>query len=160
MEEFMATKVKSIPDGYSAVTPVLVVSDAARAIEFYKTVFGAKERMRMAGPGGKIVHAELTVGDAVLMVADEFPEWGDLSPKSGVDPTVRIAIYVDDVDAVAKRAVAGGAKILIPVADQFYGDRSGRLADPFGHLWIISTHKEDVSPDEMQKRMAALSKKS
>ncbi len=156
----MAARVKPVPDGYHAVTPLLVVNDAARAIEFYKTAFGAKERMRMTGPGGKIVHAEVTIGDAVIMLADEFPEWGDLSPKSAVDPPVRIALYVDDVDEVAKRAVTAGAKVLIPVADQFYGDRSGRLADPFGHLWIIATHKEDVSPGEMQKRMEALSKKS
>ena len=153
------SKVKSIPDDYRAVTPVLVVNDAVRAVEFYSAVFGAKERMRMTGPGGKIAHAEMTLGDAVFMVADEFPEWGDLSPKSGVDPTVRIALYVDDVDDVAKRAVAAGAKIIIPLANQLYGDRSGRLADPFGHLWIIATHIEDVSPAEMQKRMDALSKK-
>jgi len=156
----MATRVKPVPDGFHAVTPLLVVNDAARAIEFYKTAFGAKERMRMAGPGGKIVHAEMTIGDAVIMVADEFPEWGDLGPKSAGDSPVRIALYVDDVDEVAKRAVTAGAKVLIPVADQFYGDRCGRLADPFGHLWIIATHKEDVSPGEMQKRMEALSKKS
>lgn len=156
----MDTRVKPIPDGYHAVTPVLVVNDAARAIEFYKTAFGAKQRMRMTGPGGKIVHAEMTIGNAVFMVTDEFPEWGELGPKSAVDSPVRIALYVDDVDEVAKRAVAAGAKILIPVADQFYGDRGGRLADPFGHLWIVATHKEDVSPGEMQKRMDALSKKS
>jgi PhnB protein len=156
----VATKVKPIPDGYQAVTPLLVVNNAARAMEFYKTAFGAKERMRMAGPGGKIAHAEMTISDAVIMVADEFPEWGDLGPKSVADSAVRIVLYVDDVDEVAKRAVTAGAKVLIPVADQFYGDRSGRLADPFGHVWIIATHKEDVSPDEMRKRMEALSKKS
>jgi PhnB protein len=154
------SKVKAIPDAYRAVTPVLVVNDAARAIEFYRSVFGARERMRMSGPGGKIAHAEMTIGDAVIMVADEFPEWGDLSPKSGIDPTVRIALYVDDVDDVAKRAVAAGATIVIPVTNQFYGDRSARLADPFGHLWIIATHIEDVSPGEMQKRMDALLSKS
>ena len=152
----MATRVKPIPDGYGAVTPVLVVSGAARAMEFYRTVFGAKERMRMTGPGGKIVHAELTIGNAVLMVTDEFPEWGNLGPKSAADSPVRIALYVDDVDELVKRAVAAGATLLIPVADQFYGDRSGRLADPFGHLWIVSTHKEDVSPGEMQRRMDEL----
>jgi len=153
-------RVKPIPDGYHAVTPFLVVSDAARAMEFYKAAFGAKERMRMAGPGGKIVHAEMTIGDAVIMVADEFPEWGNLSPESLNGSPVRMALYVEDVDDVASRAVAAGAKVLIPVADQFYGDRSGRLADPFGHLWIVATHIEDVSPGEMQKRMDALSKKS
>ena len=154
------SRVKPIPDGYHAVTPFLVVSDAARAMEFYKVAFGAKERMRMAGPGGKIVHAEMTIGDAVIMVADEFPEWGNLSPESLNGSPVRMALYVEDVDDVASRAVAAGAKVLIPVADQFYGDRSGRLADPFGHLWIVATHIEDVSPGEMQKRMDALSKKS
>jgi PhnB protein len=156
----MAPGVKPIPDGYHAVTPLLVVSDAARAIQFYKTAFGAKERMRMAGPGGKIAHAEMTIGDSVIMLADEFPEWGDMGPKADGNSPVRIALYVEDVDEVAKRAVAAGAKLLIPVADQFYGDRSGRLADPFEHLWIIATHKEDVSPGEMQKRMEALAKKS
>jgi PhnB protein len=155
----MATKVKPIPDGYHAVTPALVVRDAARAMEFYKAAFGAQERMRMAGPGGKIVHAEMTIGDSVIMVADEFPEWGNLSPESLKGSPVRMGLYVEDVDAVANRAVAAGAKVLIPVADQFYGDRSGRLADPFGHIWIISTHKEDVSPEEMQNRMDAFSKK-
>jgi len=154
------SRVKPIPDGYHAVTPFLVVSDAARAMEFYKAAFGATERMRMAGPGGKIVHAEMTIGDAVIMVADEFPEWGNLSPESLNGSPVRMALYVEDVDDVASRAVAAGAKVLIPVADQFYGDRSGRLADPFGHLWIVATHIEDVSPGEMQKRMDALSKKS
>jgi PhnB protein len=156
----MASRVKAIPDGYHAVTPALVVNGAARSIEFYETAFGAKERMRMTEPGGKIVHAEMTIGDAVFMVKDEFPEWGDLGPKSPGDSPVRIALYVEHVDEVAARAVAAGAKILIPVEDQFYGDRSGRLQDPFGHVWIISTHKEDVSPDEMQRRMDALSKES
>jgi PhnB protein len=156
----MATGVKPVPDGYHAVTPLLVVNDAARAIEFYKSAFGAVERMRMAGPGGKIAHAEMTIGDSVIMLADEFPEWGDVGPKADGKSPVRIALYIDGVDEVARRAVAAGAKVLIPVADQFYGDRSGRLADPFGHLWIIATHKEDVSPGEMQKRMEALAKKS
>ena len=156
----MAAKVKYIPEGFHAVTPLLVVNDAARAIEFYQTVFGAKEQVRMAGPGGKIVHAEITIGDSVIMMNDEFPEGGDLGPDSARHSPVRIALYVDDVDDVAQRAVAAGARILIPVADQFYGDRSGRLADPFGHIWIIATHQEDVSPEEMKKRMAALSQKS
>ena len=160
IKERHVSGVKAIPDGYHAVMPVLVVNDAKRALEFYSAVFGAKERMRMMGPGGKIAHAEMAIGEAVFMLADEFPEWGDHGPQSGVDPTVRISLYVDDVDAVAKRAVAAGAKIRIPVANQFYGDRSGRLVDPFGHLWIIATHVEDVSPEEMQRRMDALAKKS
>jgi PhnB protein len=154
------SKVKAIPDGYHSVTPMLIVKGAARAIEFYKLAFGAKEeRPRLAGPGGKIVHAELTIGDAVILLGDEFPEWGDCAPKSAGDVSVRIALYVEDVDDVAKRAEAAGAKILIPVADQVYGDRSCRLVDPFGHVWLVSTHKEDVSADEIQKRMEALSTK-
>jgi PhnB protein len=153
----MASKVNYIREGCHAVTPVLVVNDAARAIDFYKTVFGARERMRLVGPGGKIVHAEITLGDAIIMVSDEFREWGDLGPTSAGDSPVRIAYYVENVDEVAERAAAAGAKILIPVADQFYGDRSGRLIDPFGHLWIIATHKENVSLTEMQKHMDALS---
>ena len=152
-------KVKPIPDGYQAVTPLLVVDGAARAMEFYGAVFGAKERMRMAGPGGTIVHAEMTIGDSALMIADANPETGDLGPRAGQSP-VRIAIYVEDVDDVARRAVAAGAKILIPIADQFYGDRGGRLEDPFGHVWIVQTHIEDVSPDEMRRRMEAFSKES
>ena len=156
----MADKVKPFPEGFHAVNPVLVVNGAAQAIEFYISAFGAKERMRLVEPGGKIAHAEMTIGDAVFMVKDEFPEWGDRSPDPAGGSPVRIGLYVDDVDEVAKRAVAAGAKILIPVGDQFYGDRSGRLADPFGHIWIISTHKEDVSPEEMKRRMDALSKKS
>jgi PhnB protein len=156
----MSGKVKPVPEGFHSVNPVLVVNGASRAIEFYRTAFGAKERMRLAGPGGKIVHAEMTLGDALFMVKDEFPEWGDHSPKTAEGSSVRIALYIDEVDEVAARAVAAGAKILIPVADQFYGDRSGRLEDPFGHVWIISTHKENVAPDEMKRRMDALSKKS
>jgi PhnB protein len=156
----MTERVKPIPDGYHAVTPMLVVNDAARAIEFYKSAFGAVERMRMAGPGGKIAHAEMTVGDSVIMLADEFPDWGDVGPTADGKSPVRMGLYVEDVDEVAKRAVAAGAKILVPVADQFYGDRSGRLIDPSGHVWIIATHKEDVSPEEMQKRMEAFTKKS
>ena len=156
----MADQVKSIREGFHAVNPVLVVNGAAQAIEFYKHAFGATERTRLVGPGGKIVHSEMTIGDALFMVKDEFPEWGDHSPKSADGPSVLIALFVDDVDELEERAVAAGAKILIPVADQFYGDRSGRLADPFGHVWIISTHKEDVSPTEMKRRMDAFSKNS
>jgi PhnB protein len=159
-EIFMADKVKHVPEGFHAVNAVLVVNGAAQAIEFYKTAFGAKERTRLTGPGEKIVHAEMAIGDAVFMVKDEFPEWDDRGPKLTEGSPVRIALYIEDVDELAKRAVDAGAKILIPVADQFYGDRSGRLADPFGHIWIISTHKEDVSAGEMKRRMDALSKKS
>jgi PhnB protein len=156
----MPAKVKSIPDGYHAVTPALVVSDAARAIAFYANAFGAIERMRLPGPGGKIIHAEMSIGDSAIMINDEFPDWGDVGPRAGARSPVRIGLYVDDVDDVVKRAVAAGAKVLIPVADQFYGDRSGRLEDPFGHVWIVGTHKEDVSPEEIARRMAALAKDS
>ena len=152
----MTISAKHIPAGLQELTPVLVVNDSNRAIEFYKTVFGAKERMRLTEPGGKVVHGELTIGHSVTMVSDEFPEWGDISPKTEIPSPVRIALYVEDVDVVADRAIAHGARLLIPIADQFYGDRGGRLADPFGHIWILATHKEDVSQDEMQKRMEAL----
>ena len=156
----MAIPVKPVPDGYHVVNPLLVVNDAARAIEFYTVVFGATERSRLVGPGGKIAHAELSIGDSVIMLADEFPDWGDVGPKSYGHSPVRLILYVRDVDALASRAVGFGAKMLLAVADQFYGDRSGRLEDPFGHLWIISTHKEDVSPEEMHRRMEALSKRT
>ena len=150
------SKVKHIPDGYHAVIPSLTVRDAAAAIEFYKSVFGAREgRPRLAGPGGKIVHGEVTIDGSVIVVNDEFPEWGDHSPKSSSNAPFSIGLYVEDVDDVAKRAVAAGAKILVPVADRFYGARSCRLVDPFGHVWKVATHKEDVSPDEIQKRARA-----
>lgn len=136
------------------------MNGASRAIEFYENVFGAKERMRLTGPTGKIVHAELVIGDAIFSVADEFPEWGNHGPTPTGDSPVRIVLFVEDVDEIAKRAVAAGARMLIAVSDQFYGDRSGRLMDPFGHVWIISTHKEDVTPPEMRRRMEELSKQS
>lgn len=152
----MAGKVKPIPEGYHTATPYLNVRDAARAIEFYKKGLGAKELMRLVGAGGKVLHAEIKIGDSVIMIAEEVPEWGNQSPQSLGGSPVRIVLYVEDVDALARQAVAAGAKLLVPVADQFYGDRSGRLQDPFGHLWLISTHTEDVSPEEMQKRTDAL----
>jgi PhnB protein len=155
----MAGNVKHIPDGWRVVTPYLVVKDAARAIEFYGKAFGAKEVMRLPGPGGKIGHAELKIGGEYVMLADEVPEQGHKSPVSLGGSPVRIHLYVEDVDAVARRAVEAGAKILIPIGDQFYGDRSGRIEDPFGHIWIISTHQEDVTPAEMEKRMEAFFKK-
>ncbi len=151
----MAGNVKPIPDGYPRVMPHLICQDAARALDFYKQVFGAQELMRMDSPDGKLAHAELRIGDSVIMMADEFPEFGNRAPQSIGGSPVVLHIYVEDVDAVAAKAVAAGAKVLIPVADQFYGDRSGRFADPFGHLWIISTHIEDVPPEEMGQRAAA-----
>lgn len=154
----MASTTKPVPEGFHTLTPYLTVRDAARAIEFYKQAFAAKELGRLKDPSGKIVHAEIRIGDSPVMLAEESPEWGNHSPQSLGGTTVTIHLYVEDVDAVAARAVAAGAKVLIPVADQFYGDRSGRLADPFGHVWVIATHKEDVSPQEMQKRFEAFSK--
>ena len=151
--------VKPIPDGYHSVTPYLIFSGAGEAIAFYKRALGAEEVMRMDAPGGRIGHAEIKIGGDHVMLADEYPEQGHRSPQSLGGSPVRIHLYVEDVDAVASRAVEAGAKMLIPVADQFYGDRSGRIEDPFGHIWIISTHKEDVTPAEMQKRMEAYSKK-
>ncbi len=152
----MTSAVKPIPDGYSAVTPYLCVKGAAAAIDFYKEVFGARETMRLAAPGGAIGHAEITIGGALIMLADEFPELGVLSPRSLGGSPVTIHLYVADVDAIAKRAVAAGAKILRQVEDHFYGDRAGRLEDPFGHVWWIATHKEELSADEIRKRAAAL----
>ena len=151
----MTTNAKPIPEGYHTVTPYLTVNDAASAIEFYKKAFGATELMRLADPSGKIGHAEIRIGDSPIMLAEEFPEYGNRSPQSLGGSPVVIHLYVEDVDAVASQAIAVGAKVLIPVGDQFYGDRSGRFTDPFGHVWIISTHKEDVSPEEMQKRAVA-----
>ena len=147
--------VQPIPAGFHAVTPYLMVDGAANAIEFYKTAFGATEVMRLAGPDGKIAHAEIKIGDSLIMLADESLESGSRSPQTLGGTPVFLALYVADVDAVAQNAVAAGAKLLIPVTDQFYGDRSGRLADPFGHVWLVATHKEDVSPEEMKKRAAA-----
>jgi PhnB protein len=147
--------VRSIPEGYHSVTPYLIVTGAASAIEFYKHAFGAKEVMRIPHPDGRVGHAELQMGDSRVMLADEFPEMGARSPMSLGGTPVHILLYVNDVDAVTSRAVAAGAKMLRPVKDQFYGDRTGTLSDPFGHQWTVATHKEDVSPEEMKKRAAA-----
>jgi len=146
---------RPIPEGYQAITPYLIVTGAASAIEFYKHAFGAKELMRIPHPDGRIGHAELQLGDSRIMLADEFPEMGARSPMSLGGTPVHILFYVEDVDAVTTRALAAGAKMLRPVKDQFYGDRTGTLNDPFGHQWTIATHKEDVSADEIRKRAAA-----
>ncbi|HVM01735.1 MAG TPA: VOC family protein [Acidimicrobiales bacterium] len=145
---------KPIPDGYPAVIPYLSVDGAEAAIEFYVKVLGAKERMRMPAPGGRIGHAELQVGDSVVMLSDAFPEMGHRTPKELGGSPVGIAVYVEDVDAVFERAVAAGATAVRPVEDQFYGDRTGSFDDPFGHRWSVSTHVEDVPPDEMARRAA------
>lgn len=151
----MDSKVKAIPEGYHAVTPYLIVQGAAKAMEFYKQAFGAIEILRMTQPDGRIGHAEMQIGDSRIMLADEFPERNIRGPQSYGGTPVMMHLYVEDVDAVAKSAVVAGAKELRPVTDQFYGDRSGVFADPFGHQWDVSTHKEDLSEEEVRKRAAA-----
>ena len=145
-----------IPEGYHSITPYLYIRDAARALEFYKEVFGATEVLRMDAPGGKIGHAEIKIGDSHVMLADEFPEMNARGPQTYGGSSVGLLLYVEDVDALAERAVAAGAKLLEPLEDKFYGDRMGKLEDPFGHIWAIATHTEDVSPEELQKRAAAM----
>jgi PhnB protein len=146
-------KVKPIPEGYHTATPYLIVKNAGAALDYYARAFGATELMRMADPSGKVGHAEIKIGDSVIMLADEFPEMGHKSPQTLGGTTSSIMLYVDDVDTVFKRAISAGAKQVRPVEDQFYGDRSGFLEDPFGHQWAISTHTEDVSAEEMKQRM-------
>lgn len=149
------SKVSPIPTGYHSVTPYLVIKGAAQAIDYYKKVFGANELVRMAGPDGKIGHAELEIGDSRIMLADENPSMGQgYSSAATIGATpVSLYLYVPDVDRIFEKAVAEGAKVLRPVQDQFYGDRSGFFQDPFGHLWGVATHVEDVSPQEMKERM-------
>jgi PhnB protein len=149
--------VKPIPEGYHTVTPYLIVKDAARALDFYKKVFAAKELMRF-DMGGKIGHAEIKIGDSVIMLADEFPEMGHRSPLSLGGSPVGMAIYVPDVDQQFAKAIAAGGKEKRPVQDQFYGDRSGTFEDPFGHVWTIATHKEDLPMEEIMKRHDAMAK--
>ena len=151
----MTSKVKPIPEGYHSVTPYLIIKNAADAIEFYKKAFGATELFRIDQPDGKIGHAEIKIGDSPIMLSDEFPEMGHRGPQSLGGSPVSIMLYVEDVDAVVNRATTAGAKLDRPVEDKFYGDRAGSLTDPFGHIWHIGTHKEDVSPEEMEKRAAA-----
>jgi PhnB protein len=153
-------KVKPIPEGYHTATPYLIVKNAAKAIDFYSRAFGATELMRFPDPSGKIGHAEIKIGDSVIMLADEFPEMEHKSPQTLGGTASSIMLYVDDADTVFKRAIASGAKQIRPVEDQFYGDRSGFLQDPFGHQWAISTHVEDVPPEEMKQRMEAAQKQA
>lgn len=155
----MATKVNAIPDGYHTATPYLVITDAGKAIEFYKEAFGATENMRLATPDGKVMHAEIRIGDSQIMLCDECPDSNALSPKTIGGTAVSIVLYVEDADTVVKRAVAAGATVLMPVGDQFWGDRCGTVADPFGHKWTVATHTEDVSPEEISKRAQALFRK-
>jgi PhnB protein len=144
---------KPIPDGYHSVTPYLICKGAAQALDWYKKAFGAEELVRMPGPGGVLMHAEMRIGDSVVMMADEFPEMGAKSPASLGGSPVGMCIYTSDCDAVFNRAVAAGAKVERAVQDQFYGDRSGTLLDPYGHKWTIATHTEDLTPEEMGERM-------
>ena len=149
------SSVKPIPDGYHSVTPYLIVKGAADAIEYYKKAFGAVELFRMAAPGGKVGHAEIKIGDSPIMIADEYPEMGYVSPKTLGGTPVSIMIYVDDVDTTYKQAMTAGGDEIKALQDQFYGDRSGTFKDPFGHVWTVATHKEDVSEEEMKRRAAA-----
>ena len=150
--------VKPVPAGYPALTPYLIVTNAAAVIGFYQQVFGARLRMRLDGPGGRIGHAELEIGDSLIMLADEHPEIGALAPLTIGGTPVGLHVYVEDVDAVAAKAVSAGAALKRPVENQFYGDRLGSIVDPFGHLWHISTRIEDVSPEEIGRRAAEMAR--
>ena len=150
--------VNPVPAGYHTATPYLIVTDAARALAFYRQALGATELMRMADPSGKIGHAEIKIGDSHIMLADEFPGMGFKSPQSLGGSPVSIMLYVEDVDTRFNCAVAAGATVTRPIVDQFYGDRSGTLTDPFGHVWTIATHTEDVPADEMKRRADAYMK--
>ena len=148
----MQNKVNPIPDRYGNVTPYLIIGNASRALEFYKRVFGGIEEMRMEMPGGKIGHAEIRIGKSIIMLSDECPEMEARSPQSIGGSPVHMYLYVEDADATVEKAIKSGARVLQSVEDKFYGDRAGCIADPFGHVWSIATHKEDLSPDEMKKR--------
>ena len=148
--------VNAIPQGYHAVTPYLFIKGAADAIEYYKKVFGATERMRMSGPDGRIMHAEIEIGDSTVMISDENPQVNSRSPQTIGGTSCCLHVYVKDVDTTVEAAANAGAKITQPVENRFYGDRTGTLIDPFGHMWSIATHIEDVTPEEMKKRMAKI----
>jgi PhnB protein len=151
----MSTEVNPIPEGYHSVTPYLILSGAGDAIAFYKRALGAEEVMRLADPGGKVHHAEISIGDSRIMLADEHPEIQALSPKTVGGSPVSIHLYVEDVDRAVERAVAAGATLVRPVADQFYGDRVGGIEDPFGYRWFIATHKENLTIEEIRRRAAS-----
>lgn len=150
----MPAKVRAVPEGHHTLTPHLITRNAANAIDFYKRAFGAEEINRHAGPGGKIMHAELRIGDSPLMLCDEFPEMGAKSPQALGGSPVVLCVYVENADKVFQQALSAGATETMPLRDQFWGDRYGKLRDPYGHEWSIATHIEDVSPEEMQKRAA------
>ena len=151
-----ATNAKPIPDGMHSLTPHLVCAGAGAAIDFYKAAFGAVELSRLPGPGGKLMHGSVRIGDSVLMLTDEMPEWGSLGPKALKGSPVTIHLYVNDVDAAVAQAVAAGAKVTMPVADMFWGDRYGQLEDPFGHKWSVATHTQDLTPTQIQEGMAKM----
>jgi PhnB protein len=152
----MSEKLNPVPEGYSRLIPYITVKDGAAAIEFYRKAFGAEEVMRLAEPGGRIGHAELRFGDSIMMVSDEYPDHGALGPNSIGGSPVMIHLYVEDVDAVVARAVEAGARLDSPVENQFYGDRGGKLTDPFGHRWWVASRVEEVPPDEMRRRAEQL----
>lgn len=149
---------KPIPDGYPRVIPYLFVRGAAKALDFYARAFSAKERMRLAGPDGKVMHAEMEIGDSVIMLADENPQWKNISPETLGGSAVVISLYCEDVDKTFAQAIAAGGKEVMPVKTQFYGDRSGSLTDPFGHIWHLAQHVEDVTPQEIERRAAEMFK--
>ena len=149
-------QVKPIPQGMHSVTPHLVCAGAAKAIEFYKKAFGAEEGGRLPGPDGRLMHAMIRIGDSAVMLVDEMPEWGALGPKALKGTPVTIHLYVEDADAFVARAAQAGAKVTMPVAEQFWGDRYGKIEDPFGHHWSVGTHVRDVTPEEMKKAMQAM----
>jgi uncharacterized glyoxalase superfamily protein PhnB len=151
----MSDQVKAIPDGFHSVTPALVVRDGAKAIDFYKSAFGAEEISRMPSPDGKVMHAEIRIGDSIVMLSDEFPDWGVVGPETLGGTTGSLNIYVEDCDAVFNRAIEAGATSKMPVADQFWGDRYGKVTDPFGHSWGILTHIKDMTDEEVQEAAAA-----
>lgn len=148
-------EIEKIPKEYHSITPVLIVKNGDEAIEFYKNGFGVEERCCMKGPDGRVAHAELKLGDSVFMLSDEYPEMKSHSPETIGGSPVSMYVYVDDVDSIFNKAISAGAKILDPVKDQFWGDRHGRLEDPFGHLWSIATHKKDISDEEMKRAAEA-----
>jgi PhnB protein len=150
----MASRIKEIPKGFHTVTPYLIVTDSARAIDFYKRAFGAEELLRLDGPDGKVAHAEIKIGDSIIMLSEEMPGH-TRSPQSLGGTAVDIMLYVKDVDQVFNRAVDAGAKVTMPLSEMFWGDRYGQVTDPFGHSWSLATHKEDVPPEELRKRTKA-----
>ena len=155
----MSAKIQPIPDGYHSLTAYLIVKGGTAAIEFYKKAFGAKDHFLMHGPGGCVAHASLTIGNSIVMMADENPQMGAISPSTLKGSPVSMVLYVEDVDTVFKRAVDAGAVVKLPVENKFYGERAGTIVDPFGHMWTIMTHVEDVTPEEMNRRMQEMMKK-